>query len=105
MDEKLKSQLQDRNIWIRALFMVLFGVVMMITQWLVFLIAFVQFISRLLTGNVNLELRDLGDRIGAYLHQIVAFQTFHTEERPYPFAPFPPAPAHNPPANPVQDPT
>ena len=103
MNEKLKSHLQDRNIWIRAIFMVLFGVVMMIAQWVVFLIALVQFLSRLLTGDVNGELRALGDRIGAFVHQIVAFETFHTEERPYPFAPFPPAAAHNPPASPVQD--
>lgn len=103
MDEKLKNQLKDKGLWTRALFMVLFGVIMVIAQWVVFVIAFVQFLCRLFAGEVNGELRNLGDRIGAYLHQIVAFQTFHREERPYPFAPFPAAAAHHPPARSVQD--
>ncbi|HJM92082.1 MAG: DUF4389 domain-containing protein [Alphaproteobacteria bacterium] len=49
----------------------------------------VQFVTRLATGSVNEELHTLGPRLGEYLKQIVAFETFHTEQRPYPFAPFP----------------
>jgi hypothetical protein len=89
MENTLKDNLQDRGVWVRGLYMVLFGVIMAITQWIVFLIAIVQFLCRLLSGTVNEELRTLGERIGEYLHQIVAFETFHTEERPYPFKPFP----------------
>jgi hypothetical protein len=29
--------------------------------------------------------------VGQYIQQIVAFETFYTEQRPYPFAPFPEA--------------
>jgi hypothetical protein len=101
MDEKLKGNLQDRGLWIRGLHMLLFGVIMIIAQWVVFLVAVVQFLCRLLSSEVNDELRTLGDRIGAYLHEIVAFETFHTEDRPYPFAPFPQAPAR--PGQPVQE--
>ena len=89
MDDDLKQNLSRRSTWLRVVYMVLFAVIFGIAEFVVLAIAVVQLIGRLFTGNVNEELRSLGDRIGRYMHQIVAFQTFHTEERPYPFAPFP----------------
>lgn len=89
MDEDLKQNLSRRSTWIRLVYMILFAVIFSIAEFVVFAIAVVQLLSRLFTGDVNEELRSLGDRIGRYMHQIVAFQTFHSEERPYPFAPFP----------------
>jgi hypothetical protein len=89
MDEKLKSNISDQSIWQRLCFMVLFAVVFNIAEFAILAIAVVQFFTRLATGSVNGELRDLGPRLGEYLKQIVAFETFHTEQRPYPFAPFP----------------
>ena len=89
MDEKLKTNLSDQSIWRRLCFMVLFAVIFNITEFVILAIAVVQFFSRLATGSVNGELRDLGPRLGEYLKQIVAFETFHTDQRPYPFAPFP----------------
>jgi len=47
------------------------------------------FFNKLATDSVNGELRDLGPRLGNYLRQIVEFETFHTDQRPYPFAPVP----------------
>ncbi|MDP6831337.1 MAG: DUF4389 domain-containing protein [Alphaproteobacteria bacterium] len=89
MDEKLKTNLSDQSIWQRLCFMVLFAVIFNITEFVILAIAVVQFFTRLATGSVNSELRALGPRLGEYLKQIVAFETFDTEQRPYPFAPFP----------------
>jgi|TARA_B100002003_G_scaffold166200_1_gene154388 hypothetical protein len=91
MDEKLKANINDQSIWWRLCFMLLFAVVFNIAEFVVFAIAVVQFFMRLATGSVNGELRDLGPRVGQYIQQIVAFETFYTEQRPYPFAPFPEA--------------
>lgn len=89
MDEKLKANLSDQSIWWRLWFMVLFAVVFNIAEFVVFAVAVVQFVTRLATGTVNAELQALGPRLGQYIQQIVAFETFNTEQRPYPFAPFP----------------
>ena len=89
MSDELKQNLSRRSTWIRVAYMVLFALIFGIAEFVVLVIAVVQIIGRLTTGKVNVELRTLGDRIGRYLHEIVAYQTFNTEERPYPFAPFP----------------
>ncbi|MBT3332799.1 MAG: DUF4389 domain-containing protein [Rhodospirillaceae bacterium] len=93
MEEKLKANLKDQSIWQRLCFMVLFAVIFNIAEFAIMAIAVVQFFSRLATGSVNEELRSLGPRLGQYLQQIVAFETFYTDVRPYPFAPFPAADA------------
>ena len=89
MDEKLKANISDQSIWRRLLFMILFAVIFNIAEFIILAIAVVQFFNKLTTGSVNGELRALGPRLGQYLQQIVAFETFHTDTRPYPFAPFP----------------
>lgn len=89
MDEKLKANLSEQSIWQRLFFMLLFAVIFNIVEFIVFAVAVVQFLIRLTTGAVNTELQALGPRLGQYLQQIVAFETFNTEQRPYPFAPFP----------------
>lgn len=89
MDEKLKTNITDQSIWQRLLFMVFFAVIFNIAEFVVLAVAVVQFFMRLATGKVNTELQALGPRLGQYLQQIVAFETFATEQRPYPFAPFP----------------
>lgn len=89
MDEKLKANISDQSIWRRLCFMVLFAVIFNIAEFVILAIAVMQFFTKLATGGVNAELRALGPRLGQYLGQIVAFETFHTEQRPYPFAPFP----------------
>jgi hypothetical protein len=89
MDEQFKANISDQSIWQRLCFMVLFAVIFNIAEIVILAIAVVQFFTKLATGRVNLELRALGPRLGRYLAQIVAFETFHTEQRPYPFAPFP----------------
>ncbi len=89
MDEKLKANVTDHSIWQRLLFMVMFAVIFNIAEFVILAIAVIQFFTKLATGSVNAELRALGPRIGEYMKQIVAFETFDTEQRPYPFAPFP----------------
>ena len=91
MDENFKANISEQSIWRRLLFMVLFAVIFNIVEFIVFAVAVVQFLIRLTTGSVNRELRALGPRLGRHIQQIVAFETFCTEQRPYAFAPFPEA--------------
>ena len=42
-----------------------------------------------ITGRVNERLRALGQTLASYIYEIVLYVTFHSDERPYPFGPWP----------------
>jgi len=52
-------------------------------------IAVVQFVTRLFSGQINQQLAEFGDGLAAYFRQIMGFLTFHSEDKPFPFAPWP----------------
>ena len=85
----IKDDLSDRSTWTRLLYMILFAVIFNVTELVAALVVVFQFLSRLFTGRTNAELRGLGNTLGAYLHEIVAYLTYHSEDRPYPFGPWP----------------
>ena len=100
MADTVKENLKETSTWLRLLYMVLFGVVIEIAFMVMFVIVLIQFLLKLFSAKVNAELQKLGDSIGSYFHQIVAFLTYRTEDMPYPFAPWPTAdepPAPRPP--------
>lgn len=75
--------------WLRILFMLLFGVVFYLVEILVAVVAVVQVLFSLLSGRVNPRLRLFGASLGVYMRQIIAFLTFYSEDRPFPFNPWP----------------
>jgi len=50
-----------------------------------------QFLVTLFTGKANEPLLKLGTNLSTYFYQIIQFQTFNTEEKPFPFSPWPDA--------------
>ena len=91
MSEELKDNLTSGATWGRLLYMILFALVFNIAELVLGLVAIVQFLFRLITGAPDERLRQFGVSLGAYLRQIVLFQTFASEDRPFPFAPWPEA--------------
>ena len=89
MDEKLKEKLTDKNKWIRGLYMLLFTLIYKIAEILVTAVAAFQFVASLLTGKTNEHLMTLGQRLSIFIYQIIQFLTFNSEEKPYPFSPWP----------------
>lgn len=79
----------EGSLWKRAAFMVFFAIVMRIVEFVVFLLMVAQFIAKLATGRTVAGMTDLGERLSQYLAQVVRYQTFNTEQRPYPFSAFP----------------
>jgi len=56
-----------------------------------FAVVIIQFLFKLLTGGANPQLQVAGQHLGAYICEMVLFLTFATEDRPYPFGPWPSA--------------
>ena len=51
-----------------------------------------QFLASLFTGQPNDQLTRFGRNLARYLQQITVFMTFATEEKPFPFTPWPDEP-------------
>ena len=77
------------ELWKRGLYMVFFFVVYRVVDVVIVLIALTQFVIKMTTGEINLQLQRFGQALSEYFYQIMRFQTFNTDEKPYPFGSWP----------------
>lgn len=92
MDEAMKDRLTRSEIWMRGLYMLLFVLVYSLAELVIAALVVVQFVIVLFTGRGNENLVRLGNNLSMYVYQIFRFQTFNSEDRPYPFGPWPDEP-------------
>ena len=78
-----------RPIWIRGAFMLFFLFAFGLGQGLLTLTAVVQFLSLLIAGKPNAFLAGFGRSLGLWLDQTARFQSAASDERPFPWAPWP----------------
>lgn len=83
------KQMQHESIILRVLWMLLFLLVWQVAQTLLGLLVVVQLIYRLVYGAPNASLMNFGDSLSQFLAQIGRFGSFHTEQKPWPFADWP----------------
>ena len=89
MKENTRENLVRRDIWIRALYMLLFAIVYSIAEAIIVLLAIFQFVALLITGQVNELLLRFGKNLSVFMFDILEFQTFNSEIKPFPFSPWP----------------
>ena len=89
MKENTRENLVRRDIWIRALYMLLFAIVYSVAEAIVVLLAIFQFVALLITGQVNELLIRFGKNLSVFMFDILEFQTFNSEIKPFPFSPWP----------------
>ena len=83
---------KPRNLWLRALQMLLMGVAFQLAAWVLVVVALLQLVLAVATSGTNERLASLGAAIGRYLRQIAGFVSFGTEQVPFPFSDWPAAP-------------
>lgn len=83
------TQLLSKESWVRGLYMLLFAVFWMVAELVLLVVAGFQFVMMLFTGALNTNARELGNSLAQYVFQIAQFVTYNTEDKPYPFAPWP----------------
>ena len=112
MEDEMKERLTSRDLWIRALYMVFFMIAYSVAEIVLSLLVVFQFFAILFTGSANAPLLKLGHNLSTYIYQIVQFETFNTEQKPFPFSDWPDdtpeenrwvGGAETPPAEPVAD--
>ena len=91
MNEALKANLTSGRTWKRLVHMILFVVVFNVAELVVAFVVVVQFAFKLITGEANQQLAEFGDGLAAFFRQMIAFLTFRTDDKPFPFAPWPQA--------------
>jgi hypothetical protein len=85
-ESKLK---QHEPILLRILWMVLFVLVWQVAEVVLGVAVLVQLVYRLFNGAPSLSVMSFGDSLSQYLAQIGRFGTFHTDQKPWPFADWP----------------
>lgn len=91
--DELRDNLTETGTWMRGLnmllFMVIYALLYTLAEIVLFAVVIAQFFIKLITGSVNQRLLDLGYGTSTYVYQVFLFLTFVTEERPFPFKPWP----------------
>lgn len=75
--------------WIRLAYMLLFWIALRISEFVVGITMLMQFIYRLTNGEHQPKLMAFGDSLSQYVASIAAFQTYQTEEKPFPLGSWP----------------
>ena len=88
-EEELKKNVQDKGTWLRFVFLILFGIALYFIMVVVFLGSLVQFLAKLFSGSVLSSLSEFGGNLAKYQAQVTGYLTFASDEKPFPFAPFP----------------
>ena len=89
MNEDSVTPGNKRNIWIRGLFMLLMFLAFQVSGTVLCIVTVIQYVIMLLNGTPNERLVLFGRSLGRYLQQIADFQSFATENMPFPFNDWP----------------
>ncbi len=84
-EKPLERNLKSRATWTRFLYMVLASIMVSLAGLVGSVVVVLGFLMVLFTGEVNRELRDVGQSIAAYIYENIRFLTFNTDDRPFPF--------------------
>ena len=83
------GHITDGRTWLRGLFMLLFVLIYGITEVIVTAVVILQFLFVLFTGDQNPRLKEFGAYLSEYIYGILTYWTYNSEERPFPFSPWP----------------
>ncbi len=92
MSGDIKKNLTRRSIWLRLVFMIVLSVAFNVAEFITFVVVVFQFFASLFAGQPNDQLTRFGRNVARYLQQITVYLTFATEEKPFPFTPWPDEP-------------
>ena len=81
----IEENIKSRATWTRFLFMVLSYILVSLAGMVGSVVVILGFVMVLFTGEVNRELRGVGQSIAAYIYENIRYLTFNSDERPFPF--------------------
>jgi hypothetical protein len=85
----IKDHAKNTDTWLRGFFILVFGVIFYFLYLVIWLLVIFQFVTKVLTGELNSNLEQFSTKMTSYAMQILNYITYQSEERPFPFSPFP----------------
>jgi len=85
----LKDNITRGETWERLLYVVLFIFICGLAEVVFCAVVAAQFAFVLLTGTGNQNLLSFGASLNRFLYDVLLFMTFNSDERPFPFRPWP----------------
>ncbi len=85
----MKENVKNVDTWMRGLFIIIFGIIFYVLIGIIWLLVIFQFVTKVITGNLNAQLEKFSGTLTAYTRQILDYVTFRSEVRPFPFSPMP----------------
>jgi len=76
-------------LWQRCLYMLGYGILAYFTFWVLIVMAIVQLIVVAIDKKPNSDLRRFARNTVQYLWELLAYLVFASDDRPFPFGPFP----------------
>jgi hypothetical protein len=81
--------LTTRDVWMRGLFMLLLMIGFSVGQWLMNVLAVMQFVWLLLAREPNQFIASFGNSLSIWLAEVGRFLTGATDDKPFPWARWP----------------
>lgn len=89
MEDQTKTNILNTETWMRLLYMIVFVLLSFVARMVIWVVAVLQFLLVLITGEGNPNLRDLGQGTSKWTYQAFLFLTFNSDEKPFPFSDWP----------------
>ncbi|MBL4819669.1 MAG: DUF4389 domain-containing protein [Gammaproteobacteria bacterium] len=83
------DNVKQGSTWFRILFILGYCLVLYVVAGVVIVLTLAQALFSVFTGEDNQNLRLLGSSLVEYVSQILNFMTYNSNQRPFPFSPFP----------------
>ncbi len=96
MAANLKQNITRSSIWLRLVYMIIFGIAFNVAEFVILAVAVFQFLASLFTGEPNVRLARFGQNLAQYIRQIIAYVSFASEDLPFPFSSWPEEPPAQP---------
>ena len=88
-EEQMKKTYPVKKRLIKGLFVLLFSFAFSICRFLVTIIALVQFLFDLISGEPSIRLCNFSAKLNDYVSEIIAFVSYQSDIKPFPFSDFP----------------
>lgn len=85
----LLANLTDRRLWLRLVYMLILAIARIVAEVALFAMVVLRFLFKLFTGQNIGHLTAFSDVLADYMAEIVRFETFVSEDRAFPFGPWP----------------
>ena len=87
--DPLVEDVEKEPLLLKVLFMFVFYLLFLLIGYVLVAIGCVQILVRILSDSPHSELQKFGKQLGQYLGQITEYIAMSSDEKPYPFRPWP----------------